>query len=362
MVTKDITPDSNVEIETADESALPELVSSASRADQAQVSTMEIDLPDDVADEVILPDMNNFDLDMENELLAADIIETEVKNSILISIDDPTKLDFTKEMSKEQGVDHDLELELENLSFLDEQAVSTSKTNVKNRRSNRNWSKSRNKESKDNDTTVMPDKIGEKQRDTSPSEVQGSPKGVWKTTCHGIQKNYGPAHPQNYGCKVCGQLLPSRGELNEHYRMNHLLVLCPVCKKSFSCPNTCNRHLYLHNLNKRHVCDKCKESFTFKSELATHGIIHRTLKTWICAKKGCEHDFKRKSNLAAHAKTHSGQVYVCTICNNFSTKIEKNLKSHIQSHTKELKFKCRICGKGFSWTQLVKRHMEEEHS
>ena len=59
----------------------------------------------------------------------------------------------------------------------------------------------------------------------------------------------------------------------------------------------------------------------------------------------------------AHAKTHTGQVFVCIICNNFSTKVEKNLKQHECCHTKELKYKCRICGKGFVWTQQVKRHI-----
>ena len=191
------------------------------------------------------------------------------------------------------------------------------------------------------------------------STTPRSPKGVWKTTKHGIRKNYGPSHPQNYGCKACGQLLPSRGELNEHYRCNHPLVLCPVCKKTFSCPNTRDRHLYSHNLNKQFACDKCEESFAFESELTTHKIVHRTIRTWICVKKGGNRDFKWKGDLVAHAKIHTGQVFVCTICNNFSTKVEKNLKQHERCHTKELKYKCRICGKGFIWTQQVKGTLKE---
>ena len=183
-----------------------------------------------------------------------------------------------------------------------------------------------------------------------------------KTTKHGIRKKYGRSHPQNYGCKVCGQLLPSRGELNEHYRRNHPPVLCPVCKKSFSCPNTRDRHLYSHNLNKQFSCDKCEESFAFESELTTHKIVHRTIRTWICMKKGCNRDFKRKGDLVTHVKTHTGQVFVCTICNNFSTKVEKNLKQHLRCHTKELKYKCCVCGKGFMWTQQVKRHIEHDHT
>ena len=154
---------------------------------------------------------------------------------------------------------------------------------------------------------------------------------------------------------------PSRDELNEHYRSSHPPVLCPVCKKTFSCPNTQDRHLYSHNLNKQFVSDRCEESFAFESVLATHKIVHCMLRTWICAKKGCDRDFKWKGDLVAHVKTHTSKVFVCTICNNFSTKVEKNLKSHQHCHTKELKYKCRICGKGLVWTQ-VKRHIERDHT
>ena len=122
---------------------------------------------------------------------------------------------------------------------------------------------------------VMPKNTAVSATNKSTSQVSprpGSPKGTWKTTKHGIQNKYGPNHPQNYGCKVCGQLFPSRDELNEHYRRNHPPVLCPVCKKSFSCLNTRDRHLYSHNLNKQYSCDKCEESFAFESELSTHKI------------------------------------------------------------------------------------------
>ena len=37
------------------------------------------------------------------------------------------------------------------------------------------------------------------------------------------------------------------------------------------------------------------------------------------------------------------------------------MKQHQQRHTKELKYRCRICGKGFVWTQQVKRHIKRDH-
>ena len=157
---------------------------------------------------------------------------------------------------------------------------------------------------KNKNVTPKRNKSPDNRPNVTPPAPTKSPKGTWKTTRHGIKKNYGPAHPQNYGCKVCGKLLPSRGELNKHHRKNHPAVLCPVCKKSFSCPNIRDCHIYSHNLNKQFVCEVCAESFAFESELTTHKIIHRTLKTWICVKKGCGRDFKQKGDLVAHSKTH----------------------------------------------------------
>ena len=278
--------------------------------------------------------------------------------------------DFVKEMAAEEGLDRDLELELENLTFQEDQMVaqktcskditeSNTKKDKENIELKGKGTNDKNK-SKSSVPHVMPSK--NVNPDTSPPAPYKSHKGTWKTTRHGIKKNYGPSHPQNCGCKVCGKLLPSRGELNEHHRRNHLAVLCPVCKKSFSSPNIRDRHIYSHNLNKQFICDVCKESFTFESELSTHKIIHRTLKIWICVKKGCGKDFKQKGDLVAHAKSHTNRDLICTICNNFTMKVEKHLTSHLRSHTKELKYKCKICGKGFVWMQQVKRHIEKEHN
>ena len=65
MATKDVTPDRNAEIEATNESALPELESGTGKTDQVQVNTLEIDLPDNVADGVTLLVMDNFDLNIE---------------------------------------------------------------------------------------------------------------------------------------------------------------------------------------------------------------------------------------------------------------------------------------------------------
>ena len=290
-----------------------------------------IDLPEEVADEVTLPEVH---VDFGHDELASDFLDNEIDNATVLGVNAAPVADFAKEMAEEEGVDRDLELELENLTFLEEQN-SKQKRKEKNleNKNNRKTPKGGKPKGHRKQSNVTPNNINNMKStsDTTPAHTTatpGSPKDVWKTTKHGIRKNYGPSHPQNYGCKVCGQLLPSPGELNDHYRCNHPPVLCPVCKRTFSCPNTRDRHIYSHNLNKQFECDKCEERYAFESELKTHKIVHHTIKTWICARKGCDRDFKWKGDLVAHAKTHSGQVFICTICNNFSTKVEKNVKQH----------------------------------
>ena len=93
-----------------------------------------------------------------------------------------------------------------------------------------------------------------------PAPGPSSPNGTFTTTKHDTKQKYGPSNPQCYGCKVCGILCDSHGELNEHHRQNHAPAICPVCKQQFSAPNIRDHHMYTHSPNKQY-------QFTFDSEL-----------------------------------------------------------------------------------------------
>ena len=218
---------------------LPDLGSKQPKP-KPQAASM-IDLLDEVADEVMLPEVQ---AEFGHDELTSDFLDNEIDNATLLGVNAAPVTDFAKEMAEEEGVDRDLELELENLTFLEEQN-SKQKQKEKNlgTMNNRKMPKGGKPKGHRKQSNVMPNNRDNMNStgDMIPAHTTttpGSPKGVWETTKHGIHKNYGPSHPQNYGCKVCGQLLPSQGELNEHYRHNHPPVLCPVCKKMFSCPNT----------------------------------------------------------------------------------------------------------------------------
>ena len=77
-----------------------------------------INLPEEVADEVMLPDVH---VDFRHDELTSDFLNNEIDNAAVLGVDVAPVADFAREMAQEEGVDHDLELELENLTFLEEQ-------------------------------------------------------------------------------------------------------------------------------------------------------------------------------------------------------------------------------------------------
>ena len=172
-----------------------------------------IDLPEEVADKVMLPEVH---VDFGHDELALGFLDNEIDNATVLGVNAAPVADFAKETAEEEGVDCvDLELELENLTFLEEQN-SKQKQKEKNleNKNNQKMPKGGKPKGHRKQSNIMPNNTNNTKSTSGmtpacTTATPGSPKGVWKTTKYGIHKNYGPSHPQNYGCKVCGQLLPS---------------------------------------------------------------------------------------------------------------------------------------------------------
>lgn len=83
------------------------------------------------------------------------------------------------------------------------------------------------------------------------------------------------------------------------------------------------------------------------------------LKTIPCTVAGCDKKFNRPARLVAHLRSHNNErPYRCTYpdCDKAYTD-NKFLQGHILSaHTKEARFVCDECGKGFATGQRLKRH------
>ena len=156
---------------------------------EPQVTAL-IDLPDEVADEVTLPDVH---VDFGHDELASDFLDNEVDNTAILGVNAAPVTDFAREMAQEEGVDRDLELELENLTFLEEQnSIQKNKEENFKNKDNRKPPKGVKPKGQRSKPNVTPNNtnIMKPVKDTASAHSSTTPrslKGVWKTTKHGIR-------------------------------------------------------------------------------------------------------------------------------------------------------------------------------
>ena len=160
-----------------------------------------------------------------------------------------------------------------------------------------------------------------------------------------------------YHCAYCSNKYDTLHGLNNHHEKVHPPVLCDVCNREFSTPNSLIHHSYTH-YEKSFNCDQCNKSFPFKSQLETHQIVHTQTIKHRCDK--CGKGFVRIGEYNIHMKGHANIRLKCPEkgCD-YNTVDIRNLNSHRKSHTKKESVFCKICGKGFVYHEQRKRHMKE---
>ena len=89
---------------TSNEVELPELATNKPSQDKTYVVEPAIDLPDATDADFNLPDINNFDLDLENDLLTVDTMERDVDNALMMGVDEPRQPDFTKKWRRKMAL------------------------------------------------------------------------------------------------------------------------------------------------------------------------------------------------------------------------------------------------------------------
>ena len=176
------------------------------------------------------------------------------------------------------------------------------------------------------------------------------PKGVLKTTTHGIVK---PVHRKRcFKCAKCDGSCETVREYNHHYSSTHPQLKCHVCDRNFTNPTSLNRHSYIHTKTEGvFSCDKCGESFPFESQLVSHRFKHRKVKHFACS--DCERWFIRPADCDAHERSHKGPLIKCPECK-YTTKDKRYYNQHKRVHNATLPFSCRQCGKGFHFYQQKK--------
>ena len=159
-----------------------------------------------------------------------------------------------------------------------------------------------------------------------------------------------------FKCVRCGVLCKTIAELNEHFISKHRKLKCPDCDKSFTKPQSYQKHMYLHK-NSKHMCDTCGKGFSFRSQLIAHLPVHSNLHEHHCTSPKCNKSFTHAGDLKKHVRTHSKKCWRCEVAGcSYKNHDECNLKSHMLNHTSKKGFTCKYSNKKFLWSMQLVRH------
>jgi DNA-directed RNA polymerase subunit RPC12/RpoP len=109
------------------------------------------------------------------------------------------------------------------------------------------------------------------------------------------------------------------------------------------------------------VCSVCSKHYSCKSRLESHMFTHTGLRPYKCPT--CGRGFTQSSSLMRHViSIHTGEKpYVCPDCGKGFV-CANNLKVHAVKHTGERSHSCEVCSKSFFMAGDLKLHMKNHQT
>ena len=184
-------------------------------------------------------------------------------------------------------------------------------------------------------------------------------------------------HLKVYHCHLCEYKNTSLQTVKNHIKVKHLgeaLYSCTECDiQFFARKQYYNHRVRFHPsqvrkrpfpVKKEHAkilscCPDCSFTAAAQSDFNVHRAIHVVSKGELFTCNVCLIDFKTQNGLKTHyGMSHrKGEPLTCDLCSKtFGTNGE--LEAHIQRHTRDFKFCCDKCEKGF----VSKRRLKDHHN